>query len=532
MIARVLGLVHTGLLLALLASLAAAQELPQSLALGKAAALSKSETLARPAVGGQPLEGAIEPEVYVLGPGDLLEVVYVGRALPAERVRVSPSGRINLSPTGPVQVAGLTLQGAEESIREILSRFYDDTRISVDLLEVRRFQVHLLGRVENPGVRTVSAASRPSDLFQIDSDLEPEASQRNLELRRRGSELAVDLVRYRHLGDLDANPFLEDGDVLYVPARLDSVSVFGWVTRPGFIEYREGDTVDDLLALAGGFESGADPWNVELLRPDVRDPVLFDRFVLDIAVGEGGKRVQPGDGVYVRAQPDWPRERLVELMGEVRYPGVYAIAKGTETLASLIERAGGFTEDAEPRGTQVFRPGVFDRPEDDPEFQRLQTMPISEMSGDEYEYLKLRYRQREGAAAATLSDRLVDADGGAELLLRGGDKIEVPRKNQAVDVQGSVRSPGFVPYAADRSVKEYIRLAGGLAERARTGRIRIIRNLTGERVKAGDDTRVYPGDTIWVPEKPYRDWWRITRETVMFLAQVGTLIVVIDSVNE
>jgi protein involved in polysaccharide export with SLBB domain len=486
----------------------------------------------RPAVVGQPLEGAIDPEAYVLGPGDLLEVVYVGRALPAERVRVSPSGRINLSPTGPVHVAGLTLQGAQESIREVLSRFYDDTRISVDLLEVRTFQVHLLGRVENPGTRTVSAASRPSDLFQVGSDLEPEASHRNLQLRRRGRTLTVDLVRYRYAGHLEANPFLEDGDVLYVPAKLDSVSVFGWVTRPGFIEYREGDTVDDLLALAGGFESGADARNVELLRPDLRDPTVFDRFALDILSGEGNRHVQPADGVYVRAQPDWPRERLVELTGEVRYPGVYAIAKGEETLASLVERAGGFTEDADPRGTQVFRPDVFDRPEDDPEFQRLQTMPISEMSGDEYEYLKLRYRQREGAAAATLSERLVDVGNGEDLLLRGGDTIEVPRKNLAVDVQGSVRSPGFVPYCAERTVKEYIELAGGLAERARTGRIRIIRNLTGERVKAHKDTRIYPGDTIWVPEKPYRDWWRITRETVMFLAQVGTLIVVIKSVND
>ena len=200
----------------------------------------------------------------------MLEVAYTGGSQPSERVRVTPSGKIHLAPTGPVEIAGLTLTDAQVRLRELLSRFYADTRISVDLVEVRRFRVHLLGHVETPGAFEVSAAHRASDLASLQEPRD-RASARNMILRRDSLEIPVDLVRYRLLGDLSANPMLQDGDVLYVPARRDSVSVFGRVARPGFFEFREEDSIDDLIAFAGGFDSGADTEAVELRRFEVSD---------------------------------------------------------------------------------------------------------------------------------------------------------------------------------------------------------------------------------------------------------------------
>lgn len=479
-----------------------------------------------------PLEGAIDPARYVVGPGDLLEIGYVGMSQPAERVRVTPSGRVHLKATGPVGVAGLTLAEAEERLRDALSRFYGGTRVTVDLLEVRTFRVHLLGHVQAPGAFTVSATQRASDLLDRPELLRNRASLRNLVLRRQdGTQIPVDLLRYRLLGDMQFNPPLEDGDVLVVPALRDSVSVFGRVARPGFLEFRLGDTIDDLVALAGGFEAGADTGEVELRRFDPQNPERSTTRTLNLGAGDGSLDVSPGDGVYVRSQPDYRRERLVEIWGEVRFPGVYAIEKDAETLRSLIGRAGGFTDDADREGTEVYRPGVFDRPEDDPEFLRLQAIPIQEMSHDEFEYLKLRSRQREGLASAVLSQSLDWADGGEDLVLRSGDIVRVPTQNLAVDVQGAVKNPGFVPWEPDRSAFDYIRTSGGKTDRARTGSTRIIRSRTGERVRVDGDTRVDPGDMVWVPEKRDRDWWRITRETVTFLAQIGTLVVIINNVN-
>lgn len=130
-----------------------------------------------------------------------------------------------------------------------------------------------------------------------------------------------------------------------------------------------------------------------------------------------------------------------------------------------------------------------------------------------------------------LSVNLTAEEGGEDLVLRNGDRVSVPRKNLSVDVQGAIKSPGFVPYSETRTARDYIDMAGGISDRARTGTIRIIRKGTGEWVKANADTRVDPGDMVWVPEKPARDWWRISREVAIFLASLGTLIVVIDSVN-
>jgi len=491
------------------------------------------------------LEGAIDPARYILGPGDLLEVVYTGRPNPSEQVRVTPSGRVHLAPTGPIPVAGLTLAEAEQKIRKALAKYYSKTTIGLDLLEVRTFRVHVLGHIPNPGAREVTAANRVSDLFPSEEPREAATpatpaspdklsrhSERNLVLRHSsGKDEKVDLVRYRALGELDVNPFLQDGDVLFVPPKRDSVSVFGWVARSGFIEYHEGDTVDDLVALAGGFDSGADRKNVELRRFDPSNPDVASRQVLNLEAGEGSILSAPGDGVYIRADLNWRRERLVEVYGQVRYPGVYAIQEGNETLRQIIDRAGGFTEDADPAGTRVERENVFDRPEEDPEFQRLQNIPINEMQDEEYEYLKLRSRQREGLSSAMLSVNLTATEGGEDLVLRSGDRVTVPRKNLSVDVQGAIHSPGFVPFGETRTARDYIHLAGGVTERARTDSIRIIRKGTGEWVSANDDTHVDPGDMVWVPEKPARDWWRISREVAVFLASLGTLIVVVDSVN-
>jgi len=482
-----------------------------------------------PAAPSLAVEGAVDPTGYVLGPGDLLQVVYTGRADPSEQVRVTPSGRIHLEPTGPVDVAGLTLAGAEQRIRDILSGFYEDTRISVDLLEVRTFRVHVLGHVREAGPVEVAATSRASELLASPEARRAGASQRNLTLRRRsGESVPVDLVRYRALGDLQANPFLQDGDVLFVPSQRDSVSIFGRVARPGFLEYREGDTVRDLIDLAGGFESSADRQAVELRR--FREDEAAESFsqILDCTGDDASLAVRPGDGLYVRAHPDWRRERLVLLGGEVAYPGAYAIEKGEETLRSLVDRAGGFTEDAAPEATRILRPGVFDAPENDQEFQRLQSIPVQEMSKEEQEYLKLRSRQRQGLASAVLSEGLGNG-GGHDLVLRAGDEIYVPQQNLAVDVQGAVKNPGFVPFDSTFSARDYVNAAGGVSERARVGTTQIIRSRTGERVKVGGGTRVDPGDLVWVPERADREWWRITRETAAFLAQVAAIYLVIDT---
>ncbi len=483
------------------------------------------------------LEGAIDPETYVLGPGDLLEVAYTGRSNPTEQVRVSPSGRIHLAPTGPVPIAGLTLAAAEAKLKKTLAGFYAQTKIGLDLLEVRSFRVHVLGLVSDPGAREVTAAHRVSDLFSPAiggaAPFVSRSSERNLVLRRSsGEKILVDLVRYKGLGDLTSNPFLQDGDVVQVPAKIDSVSVFGYVARQGFIEYRSGDTVDDLIALAGGFDSSADQLNVELRRFEIESPDVASRRILNLQAGEGSLEAQPGDGVYIRADLDWRKERLVEIYGEVRYPGVYSIQEGQETLRTLIDRAGGFTPEADVVGTRVERPGAFDRPEDDPEFQRLQNIPISEMSEEEYEYLKLRSRQREGLASAMLSASLDSTGaGGQELVLRSGDKVMVPRNNLAVDVQGAIKNPGFVPYGYGLTVGNYVDLAGGISPKARTGGMRVIRHRTGEWVNADHDTPIDPGDTVWVPEKKDRDWWQITREIAIFLGSIATIALVVDSVS-
>jgi hypothetical protein len=76
--------------------------------------------------------------------------------------------------------------------------------------------------------------------------------------------------------------------------------------------------------------------------------------------------------------------------------------------------------------------------------------------------------------------------------------------------------------------RDYVRLAGGYAERADKGKARVVRIGTGEWEKPKDVGAFRPGDTIWVPEKRDRDWWRFFRDGLLVATQVATLYLVAD----
>ena len=248
--------------------------------------------------------------------------------------------------------------------------------------------------------------------------------------------------------------------------------------------------------------------------------------------------LRPGDTVSIFSQADFPvpiaeQTKLVRLEGEFSHAGVYSVQPG-ETLRQLIERAGGLTPNAYLYGS---------------EFTRLSTRAVQQARIDEYvQSLTMGINRNammlasspaaassqglaSGAAVEDNEQRLLaslrqiratgrivlpvhphtsDVNSLPNIALEDGDRFDVPHIPETVNVVGAVYNQNSFLFADSSRVETYLHLAGGPnkdADRSREFIIRadgdvvsrdMIRRLWGDEFS---DLRIYPGDTIVVPEK-------------------------------
>jgi protein involved in polysaccharide export with SLBB domain len=476
------------------------------------------------------LEGTVAADQYIVGPGDVLDVGFWGEVSRSERIEVSPDGDALVSPVGPLHVAGLTLAQTRQLVREKMAPYYRPTILSVSLVALRTFVVHVVGAVAKPGAFEASAVTRVSQAIKLAGGLAEGASERNIQVARGDERLAADLTRYLILGDNKANPFLNDGDVITVPPRLENVYIYGSVYRQGAYEFVEGESLRDLIDLGGGLRPEALASSVELQRFDAASPDLSQ--AVPLPPDSGGYHavpLAPGDRVFVRAREGWHRDAKAEVRGEVRFPGVYLIDEGVETLTGLVARAGGLTERASLADASVTRTVYADTKfpvETGIEASKELEGALNER---DLELAQTLGREPKGAMSLRFEDIFADRDGRSDLVLVDGDIVVVPKASMSVRVSGQVRVPGLVPYKPGEPYSYYIEMAGGFARGADLGGTRVVTAMAGEMVRVGG-TEIRPGDIIWVPRKADRSGWSVLRDVIQLLAQAATIYVVADQI--
>ena len=235
---------------------------------------------------------------------------------------------------------------------------YRDRAIGVALAKVRSFKISVTGAVEKPGIVAVSAADRVSEAVALAGGMQKKGSQRNIQLSNIDRDtLVADLAYFDATGVVTANPYLHEGQVIFVLVVSDSfnkIEIYGAVNAPGAFEFKPGDCVSDLLALGFGPSADADLDGAELVRfSDVlaARPLFSSTSeqCLPIEASKANIPLALDDRIFVRALANYRHKEQVTLIGEVKYPGVYPIMEGMKTLKQLIERAGG-----------LFAAGIFD----------------------------------------------------------------------------------------------------------------------------------------------------------------------------
>jgi protein involved in polysaccharide export with SLBB domain len=190
---------------------------------------------------------------------------------------------------------------------------------------------------------------------------------------------------------------------------------------------------------------------------------------------------------------------------------VYVIEDGRVRLSEIIERAGGFTEEASLAESRLIRGAyVASTYPVERELSIIRQMEGS-LDGRDGDLLKTFSREYEGAVSVNFEKVFLDDEAGYDPPLFDGDIIEVPQVSDFVRVAGHARNPGLIPLKKGEGHKYYIKKAGGYAPGADKGGTRVIRAVGGQRVRPRWED-VHPGDIIWIPAKKDRSWWDVTKD--------------------
>lgn len=307
------------------------------------------------------------------------------------------------------------------------------------------------------------------------------------------------------------------------------VKILGSVRNPGSYPYDQSLTLKDVILQAGGIkmEGAFNRVDLSRLQVDKNQPTktVIVSLTLDenYNIIEGGTNpfpLQPFDHVYVRSVPDFKLQEMIKINGEVLYPGDYALISPNERISSLIQRAGGLTQGAFPRGATVYR-----------QFNNI------------------------GFVVIRLDYALADNNVRDNIVLKPGDIIEIPKINEIVSIQGAVNfneayadkilNTGKISlaYQGRRSAKWYVdNFAAGVAKKGLRRKITV--ELVNGQVKKTKNyglvkayPAVEPGSTINVAYKPPKpekkdhepvDWQKVVANSLSGLTGILTLYLLIQ----
>lgn len=477
----------------------------------------------------QALEGPVDPSTYVLGPGDGVYLnVYAAHSLDQD-LTVTPEGRLLIPRIGQVDVSGYTVTDAEKRVNQVLSRDYRNPDAKLSLRKLRGVKINLLGEVVFPGVQTATSLQRLSEVIDKSGGFKEKSSLRNIEIRNAGGAIRAkaDLVRYFSMGDINANPYVQSGDVIMVPRTRRIVTIYGAVASPGAVEYRDGDDLESVVALARGLQPAALTDSIEIARFANDDPSRARRFYVSYATGKNTP-ISEGDVIFIRSIPEYHIPRVVTVAGEVRYPGKYSIELGETKLSDVMARAGGLLPTASLEEAAVIRRVGVGSWESEPELIRLQQLGASNsdrMTDDEYNYLIARTRQFSRQVMVVDFKRLLQGDMKQDMLLRDEDSISVPRARGYVSVTGAVNNQGNVTYVEGARYEDYINRAGGYSASSDRSGVRIINSKTSSYIDPTDDDhyQIGAGDVIVVPNER-SNFWKNFETVSAVTAQVITIV--------
>ena len=393
------------------------------------------------------------PKGYVLSAGDELLINVWGDSELNLKLKVSPEGTILIPNLGPVSVSGLTIETAENRIRQELGRIMStlsgntdgaNTFVSVSLSQIRSIKVNIVGEVVAPGTYTLPSFATLFNALYAAGGVNKIGSLRGIKVYRNSKEVAkLDVYDYLLNGKYNTNIRLEENDMVIVSPYDQLAVVRGKVKRNRIFEMKKGETLQQLLNMAGGFTGDA-------YKKDVRIKRKADSRYQIATVTEDKYptfAMMDGDSLLVDSVIPFYENRLI-VTGAVWRPGEYELNGTVHTVKGLINQAAGLKGDEFTGRAQITRLN--------PDFT---TTVIA---------VDIR-----GILNGTSPD----------IELKPEDILNIPslfdlREPYTIKVSGAVNYVDTVlPYRNNLTVEDAIMMAGGLKESAATVNVEVARRI-------------------------------------------------------
>lgn len=486
-----------------------------------------------------PTDSISIPSDYVLGPGDKLEIRLYGDTNDKISSYVSREGKLIIPLLGPINVLGLTFTEASNLLKSRVSSELIGTEAFLSIKELRSISVFVLGEAYTPGRFTMSGLSSISNALFVAGGTNKQGSLRNIEIRRNSKIITIfDFYDFLLRGSLETDIRLLDGDVIFIPFIENTVRLGGTFKRPYLYEFKEGETIEDAINLAGGFK----PNVLASSRIEISSIEGNERNLKYFNVGDNlDIKLTKGDSINISGVSGLVA-KTIKIYGEVVNEGEYSIQKG-DTILDILNRAGGYTEVGYPEGAVFLRESTaiqqkegFTRSADE-----LEKTLVNIISGGNFTALSdyslvpmtsliTRLRDIEPLGRMVVNVDLLELklDPYANFRVEDGDELYIPARPNTVSIFGEVLNSSSQRYVPGLSPNDYLSLAGGLSDQADKDKIFVIfpngqAKIFKQTVFSKNSNNILPGSTIVVARdsKPW-DAIKLTEVITPILANLAT----------
>jgi protein involved in polysaccharide export with SLBB domain len=434
--------------------------------------------------------------------------------------------------------------------------------------------VTVSGEVRDPGDHVTNGVIRLRDAVYLAGGVTSDAELSDAQVFRHSNDgkmkvISIDL-RKALSDDPKDNVLLEPKDRIFIHRNLSkvdppTVEIQGEVARPGRYPMGEDMTAADLVRVAGGFKRGAYTETADLTRYELVQGSSVAGETVTVPIGRAMEgepdtdvRLHDGDVLTIKEVAGWNDiGASIAVNGEVIHPGTYGIQEG-ERLSSILERADGFRSDAYPYGVvferkqvrqleeenreQLIRQVRTDGanltliPDQDPDQKIAKDAAVSQWQSA---LQKLQNSPPSGRLVIHITTDIRKwANTPADIQVRAGDTIYIPKRPNFVMVEGSVYNPTAVTFKPGKDAGWYLKQAGGPTNTANKKAVFVIRadgsvaGGSGGLFSGGvDRAALHPGDLVMVPEKAFSGTtkWKTTLEAAQLAYAVGVAIEVARS---
>lgn len=497
-------------------------------------------------------------------------------------------------------------QGGEKVVANVFEEQFDVfTAVAGDIYSVdkilNRFsnRVIIQGAVYRPGDYAITTNLSVKELVDRADGIRTDAFLDRALIKRTKDDFSTETISFSLHDVLNGSQIiaLQKEDVITVFSKNELkeeafIELLGEVNQPGVLGFSSGTSLNDIILLAGGLSASAAGGSVEVSRRVLSDNDdgfgLSETYVFSInnentIDSETEFILEPYDQVFIRRNPNYKRQQVVTIEGQVKSPGNYAIKNQGERISDLLKRAGGVNQFAFIEGATLIRKTEFYSEPTDIEKQINDLVRLREKFDKSSEFLteseiallnrieqdiqdlekrkesnqnlsnfakrerikeviernaltsSIQLKQAE-AIGIDLQDILGNVGSVSDLLLEEGDVLIIPRKSETVRLRGKLLYPTTSRYVEGKPLKYYINNAGGFDHRAKKkGTYVVYANGEVARTKSFIFFKFYPkpapGAEVIVPTKPLNIPVRI-QDVLTVTSGLATLALVINQISQ